>query len=351
MICPNCSKEINPRGTYCVHCGYRLKPTARENHPKHNYGMYNQRYNVVPNQSNSQNPNYRNNAAEFSTVPGKDKTNLVLAIVIPSVVVLVVLVLVITISLSGNRDLETLHADSGIRPSENVSEAITEPESEAFVPFEDSDIGKLLVSRKWTSITTMIDTYGEVIEYSEFLNDGTMTNTTEYMEGDPDIGDGEVIDYVDQQATFQVNEVNETVEYTFQISSIDPEIVISTDDSGMISIWMDSSDVESENDSDNIFSFLQDTTWSSPSMATMDSAAYIEFAYPDDGITISGTYYDGFSESHIYGYCITEDIFYVTYGDFSSIVILHQGGDAVYAYTYSGSGYYKLTEEKWTLQS
>ena len=348
MICPHCSKWVDPHNESCVYCGYRFDPQERAYYLSKNYEKGHTQYRVISKQNNALNKS-NNNAAENSAALAKDHTNLVLTIVIPSVVVIVILVLVIAFCIGNNNTSVSSRLESDSLLSEANSEPITETETAAFISFEDSNIGKLLLSHKWSNVTTLIDTYGEVIEYCEFSTDGSMKNITEYMEGEPTSIIGNVVDYTDDYAIFQVNEDGETVEYTFEVSSNDTQILISEEDTGYHCIWMDADDVESQKDPENIFHILRNTSWYSPTMTTVDSEAYIAFDYPDDGITISGIFYDGSEKSDIYGYCINENTFYVTYGHFSSIVELCDDTTA-YAYTYTDSGYKQLVEENWTRQ-
>lgn len=348
MICPHCSKWVDPHNESCVYCGYRFDPQERAYYLSKNYEKGHTQYRVISKQNNALNKS-NNNAAENSAALAKDHTNLVLTIVIPSVVVIVILVLVIAFCIGNNNTSVSSRLESDSLLSEANSEPITETETAAFISFEDSNIGKLLLSHKWSNVTTLIDTYGEVIEYCEFSTDGSMKNITEYMEGEPTSIIGNVVDYTDNYAVFQVNEDGETVEYTFEVSSNDTQILISEEDTGYHCIWMDADDVESQKDPENIFHILRNTSWNSPTMTAVDSEAYIAFDYPDDGITISGIFYDGSEKSDIYGYCINENTFYVIYGYFSSIVKLCDDTTA-YAYTYTDSGYKQLVEENWTRQ-
>lgn len=349
MICPHCSKWVDPHNESCVYCGYRFDPQERIYYLSKNYEKGHTQYRVISNQNNALNKS-NNSAAENSAALAKDHTNLVLAIIIPFVVVIVISVLVIAFCLGNNNTSVSSRLESDSLLSE-ANEPITETETAAFISFENSSIGKLLLSHKWSNVTTLIDTYGEVIEYCEFSTDGSMKNITEYMEGEPTSIFGNVVDYADNYAVFQVNEDGETVEYTFEVSSNDTQILISEEDTGYHCIWMDADDVESQKDPENIFHILRDTSWNSPTMTAVDSEIYIAFDYPDDGITISGIFYDGSEKSDIYGYCINENTFYVIYGNFSSIVELCDDTTAyAYTYTYTDSGYKQLVEENWTRQ-
>lgn len=327
MICPKCYKQTLDGIANCTHCGYSFSIDDL-NVDSDNKTIAMWEYNEI----------------QKTDKLKKDSSNKALAIVLSVIAVVIVAIILVVVVLANSSKENSLYNSENDFDYSNVEQT-----SEA--SFENSSIGKKLLTDDWLDLTECFNEYAEMFTYFTFYDDGSI-DIEMVVDDSDEYSSGKVISYTDSSVKIEIDDYG-----IMDISFADNSNLLKYKNNHCEGVLIDTSTVFSKNeqDSNNVPKQLKDTYWISDYISADYPESIIHFMDSDNDFKINGNLITENENILVYGDTFTSTVFYVWIDGYSIILELTDDKNIMNAfverYGNSSNNYQvEYVQEQWLRQ-